>query len=430
MNRQNSRIAIFTLGCKLNFAESSFVINDLKKMGFIITDFNTEADIYIVHSCSVTAEAEKKTRQAIAKAHKLNPNAKVVVMGCYAQLNPEELMNLSGVDMTLGNEQKFRLGDILNNGKYNFSEEDKNPTKFHAAYSFNDRTRSFLKIQDGCDYFCAYCTIPHARGRSRSANIEEIIAQIESIAKNGFKEVVLTGVNAAEFGKGSNESFHELLKTIDSINLNIRVRLSSIEPDLLEDQTIQLVADSKTIMPHFHLPLQSGSNTVLKRMKRRYDVSLFGQKVSLIKQLIPDACIAADVITGFPAETDYEFDESYEFIKMLPISYVHVFTYSDRPMALASRFENKVLPATKKNRTRQLIELSDQKKSEFYSSNMNKTVNALIEGDQKNNLLFGFTDNYIRIAIAANTCFINTVIPIKLERLSDDGLFIYANQHA
>lgn len=422
-----SRVAIHTLGCKLNFAESSWVINDLKERGFVITDFNSEADIYIIHSCSVTSEAEKKTRHAIARARKQNPNANVVVMGCYAQLQPDELMNLSGVDMALGNEQKFRLGDILSSGQNNLSEEDKNPTKFHAAYSFNDRTRSFLKIQDGCDYFCAYCTIPHARGRSRSSNIADVLKQIETIAQSGFQEVVLTGVNAADFGKGSDENFSDLMQAIDNKGANIRIRLSSIEPDLLTDETIQLVAASKVIMPHFHLPLQSGSDSLLKRMRRRYDTSLFEQKTTLIHQLIPDACIAADVITGFPGETDQEFEDTYNFIKKLPLSYVHVFTYSDRPMAAASRLENKIAPAIKKQRTRQLLDLSEQKKLAFYQGHLGKTMNALIEGERKNGLCFGFTNNYIRIAIPAQAEHINQVVQVRLDRLSEDGQFINAH---
>ncbi len=397
--------SIHTLGCKLNYSESSHISRKLLENGFSIS---YDPSYIIVNSCAVTGAAEKKGRNLVSKLHREHPSAKVIVIGCYSELDAKKVSEWEGVYKTYGTENKINLVNHL------LGESEPETPDFFSAFSSLSRTRSFLKIQDGCDYHCTYCTVAKARGTSRSDTIENVMANIKEIHEMGIKEVNLTGVNVGDFGHQTGETLIELLSVIDQSNLIERVRISSIEPNLLTDDIINLVSHSKTIMPHFHIPLQSGSNKVLQGMKRRYNREFFASKVQYIKQIIPDACIAVDVITGFPGESDIDFEDTYTFIDQLPISYLHVFTYSKRPGTPASESKEQIQESIKRLRTNRLLALSDMKKETFYNQFINTKRDVLVEEGVHQNFLFGFTDNYIKIKIDYKKEFINQIIEVTL----------------
>ena len=385
------KIAAHTLGCKLNYAETSDLLRRLGEEGNTIVEWGNVADIYIINTCTVTAVAEKKCRNAIRQAHRQNPDAQIVVMGCFAQVAAEEIKKMPGLTQVLGNESKRLL-----------------------SYSGEDRTRTFFKIQDGCDYFCTYCAIPYARGRSRSATIEETLCAAHRIADNGAKEVILTGVNTGTFGQHQDESFLDLLKELDQIKGILRYRISSIEPNLLTDDIIDFVAHSRAFLPHFHIPLQAGSDHVLQLMHRRYDTALYASKLQKIKTVMPDACIAADVMAGFNGETEEEFQKVLTFIDSLPISYLHVFTYSDRPGTAALKLGEKIPIPVRHKHTARLLELSEKKHREFTASQLDKARPVLWEATEHGDAMFGWTDNYIRVARPYDSSLVNTIETITL----------------
>ena len=384
-------IAAHTLGCKLNYAETSDHLRRLAAEGNTIVDFHQKADLYIINTCTVTAVAEKKCRNAIRQAHHQNPDAQIVVMGCFAQVAEDEIKRMPGVTQVLGNESKRLL-----------------------SYSGEDRTRTFFKIQDGCDYFCTYCAIPFARGRSRSATIEETLCAARRIADSGAKEVILTGVNTGTFGLHQGETLLELLEKLDTIEGILRYRISSIEPNLLTDDIISFVATSRAFLPHFHIPLQAGSDHVLQLMHRRYDTTLYASKLQRIKELMPDACIAADVMAGFNGENEEEFRKVLSFIDSLPISYLHVFTYSDRPGTAALRLPEKIPVAVRREHTARLLELSEQKHKEFISSQIGKKRPVLWEATEHDGSMLGWTDNYIRLSHPYSPTLVNTVEEVEI----------------
>ena len=384
-------VSAHTLGCKLNFAETSDTLRHLAAEGHTIVPWGQRADLYLINTCTVTAVAEKKCRAAIRQAHRLNPDAQIVVMGCFAQVAAEEISKLPGVTQVLGNDSKRLL-----------------------SYSGEDRTRVFFKIQDGCDYFCTYCAIPYARGRSRSATIEETLCMARRIADSGAKEVVLTGVNTGTFGQHQGESFLELIENLDNIDNILRYRISSIEPNLLTDDIIDFVAHSRAFLPHFHIPLQAGSDHVLQLMHRRYDTALYRDKLLKIKSVMPDACIAADVMAGFNGESEEEFAKVLSFIDSLPISYLHVFTYSDRPGTAALKLEEKVPVSVRHEHTARLLELSERKHKAFIDSQLGKTRPVLWESTQHGGTMQGWTDNYIRVGRPYDPSKANTVEEVTL----------------
>lgn len=424
-------IAFHTFGCKLNFAETSTIARNLSSTDYEVTDIREKPDIYVIHSCTVTRAAEKKCNQYIRHLKRENPESAIVVMGCYSQLNREKLKTMPEVDLVLGNAEKFHLAQYLERGLpvISSAEErsfEKDGNIYIPSYSLGDRTRSFLKIQDGCDYFCTYCTIPMARGRSRSAPVREILREAQKIAESGVNEVVLTGVNIGDFGKQHRESLYDLLEQMDQHVSIPRIRISSIEPDLLENRIIELIAGASRLMPHFHIPLQSGSNRILKRMKRKYTRELFADRVDLIRKIIPDACIAADVIVGFPGETEEDIHETARFSERTDISYMHVFTYSERPGTLAAGFEDKVPMETRKERSKLLHQISEQKKHHFYTRHQGNTFHVLFESDPHKSTLFGFTENYIQVKTHFSPNLINQIIPVRLEKLhTEDGIYYY-----
>ena len=422
-------IAFHTLGCKLNFSESSSIANELIQKGYSIVDFKEQADIYIIHSCSVTNNADKKTVSAVRQAHRKNPEAHIALLGCYAQLKPDQAAQIDGVDIVLGNTEKFDLFKYLNelngeNKKIIHSDDFKNNLAFVPTYSSEDRTRSFFKIQDGCDNFCAYCTVPLARGRSRSNTIKQTVEVFKKIAETNIKEVVLTGVNIGDFGKKNKESLLNLLKELDKINGIERLRISSIEPDLLPDEMIEFISHSKKILPHFHLPLQSGSNKILQKMGRHYTKEFFSDKVKQIKTVMPQSCIAIDVIVGFPGETDEDFLETYQCLERVDISYLHVFTYSEREKTKAIQLADSVPSHIRNQRSEQLHVLSDKKKDFFYKKNIERKVNVLFESDNVKGFISGFSENYIRVKTKFNKELINQIVQIELSAIDTDGVFI------
>ena len=422
-------IAFHTLGCKLNFSESSSIANELIQKGYSIVDFKEQADIYIIHSCSVTNNADKKTVSAVRQAHRKNPEAHIALLGCYAQLKPEQAAQIDGVDVVLGNTEKFDLFNYLNelngeNKKIVHSDEFKNNLTFVPTYSSEDRTRSFFKIQDGCDNFCAYCTVPLARGRSRSNSINQTIEVFKKIAETKIKEVVLTGVNIGDFGKKNKENLLDLLKELNKIKGIERLRISSIEPDLLPDEMIEYISQSKKILPHFHLPLQSGSNKILQKMGRHYTKEFFSDKVKQIKTVMPESCIAVDVIVGFPGETDDDFLETYQCLERVDISYLHVFTYSEREKTKAIQLADSVPIQIRNQRSEQLHKLSDKKKEIFYKKNIGRKVNVLFESDNIKGFISGFSENYIRVKTKFNKVLINQIVQIELSDIDTDGVFI------
>ena len=401
----NKSFSIYTFGCKLNFSESSDMARRLREQGWQESD---EPEAIIVNSCAVTHAAEKKVRNYVAHLHREYPNARIVVVGCYASLQAEVIRQWAGVEAVFGNRDKLHaVNHILG------LPIPETPT-FFSTYSSNDRTRSFLKIQDGCDYYCTYCTVAAARGESRSDSVEHVLQNIEKIHAEGLKEVNITGVNLGTFGKGTDENFYDLLKAIDKQHLVERVRISSIEPNLLTDDIIELVAKSDILMPHFHIPLQSGCDKTLAMMKRRYKRALFQDKIMKIKQLMPDACVAIDIIAGFPGETEEDFMDSYNFVKSLPLSYLHVFTYSRRPGTPAAAMKEQVPEQVKHDRTNRLLELSETKKRFFYHEHVGETRPVLWESENVDGNMFGFTDNYIKVAAPFNPDRVNTIKPYFL----------------
>jgi len=424
------RIAFQTFGCKLNFSETSTLSRIFQDKGFQTVDHKDLADVYVIHTCSVTGNAEKKCRAAIRQVKRRNPAAKVAVIGCFAQLKPKELSRFAEVDLILGNNEKFQLYEhletLLSSSSFPkekwLTSEILKSGNFHPAYSAGDRTRSFLKIQDGCDYFCAYCTIPLARGLSRSNTIKQTMDVAREIAASEAKEIILTGVNIGDFGKQHNETLLGLMEELEKLEGIERIRLSSIEPDLLSDKMIDLISKSEKFLPHFHIPLQSGSDKVLKSMSRKYDVALFDDRVRRIKSMMPHACIAADVIVGFPGESAEDFTAALKYIKNAPISYVHVFTYSSRPNTKASRMDN-IIPSTiKKERSKILHQVSDEKKLIFYQKHLGKTAYVLFESDDHGGEIQGWTGNYLRVKTNFDPVLINSLVQVKLDELDKDHI--------
>lgn len=421
---KNRKVAFYTLGCKLNFAETSMISRKFQEKGYKKVSFESEADVYVINTCSVTQVADKKCRQAIKKA--TNKGAKVVVIGCYSQLKPEEIATIEGVSLVLGTKDKFltveHVEDLFN-GKTNkiHSCEIDDVENFEASYSTSDRTRAFLKVQDGCDYNCSYCTIPLARGKSRNSDISSIVKQAEEIASKGLKEIVLTGVNIGDFGRSTEENFLELLKLLDDVEGIERYRISSIEPNLLDDDIIDFVASSKRFVPHFHIPLQSGTDKILAAMGRRYRRDIFASRVQKIKAIMPQACIGADVIVGFPGETDEDFHQTFTFIDSLDLSYLHVFPYSERPNTRAMGLEYKVQPMQKERRCKTLLELSEEKRKKFYKQNEGRKESVIFESRMVNGLMFGFTKNYIKVEVPFNKDLIGVQTNVKLQQISQSG---------
>lgn len=397
--------SIHTLGCKLNFSESSDIARQLKEAGFVLDD---HPDFIIINSCAVTETAVKKARNLVSKLHRQHPEAEIVIFGCYAALEPLIIKQWEGVGAVFGSADKHHAIQYLK------GEPLPEEQFFTGSFSSGDRTRSFLKVQDGCDYHCSYCTVARARGESRSDTIEHVMHQLEKIAELNIKEVILTGVNLADFGKQNGESFYDLLAEIDQSALVPRVRISSVEPNLLYDEIIELVAHSKTIMPHFHIPLQSGSDRILRLMQRRYDWELFQHKIDKIKQQIPDAFIAIDIISGFPTENDNDFDDSYNFLKELPLSFLHVFTYSKRPGTPAAIMKQ-VKDFVKRERTDRLLLLSEQKKKDFYRQFTGRTRPVLFESNCIDGKMYGFTDNYIKVGIPWREDWVNEIVDVMID---------------
>jgi threonylcarbamoyladenosine tRNA methylthiotransferase MtaB len=415
-------IAFHTLGCKLNFSETSSIIRLIEKEGFIKKDFEEIADIYVINTCSVTENADKECRYLVRRIQNKSPESFIVITGCYAQLKPEGISNIPGVDLILGAAEKFNIAKYLTDLTKGikakiYSCEIENITGFNSSYSANDRTRTFLKVQDGCDYSCSFCTIPLARGKSRSDSIDNVLANVqEIIATSDTKEIVLTGVNLGDFGKGlegtnkNSKQFLELLKQLDTIEGIDRYRISSIEPNLLSDEIIEFVANSKRVMPHFHIPLQSGSNTILASMKRRYKRELYQDKVKLIKKLMPNSCIGVDVIVGFPGETEEYFNETFTFLQQLDVSYLHVFTYSERENTLANELKPSIPQNIRNERNKILRNLSFKKLNYFTESQVGQKRKVLFEKFQKDGMMEGYTDNYIRIATPYRQEWANEII--------------------
>ncbi|MFN2395559.1 MAG: tRNA (N(6)-L-threonylcarbamoyladenosine(37)-C(2))-methylthiotransferase MtaB [Bacteroidales bacterium] len=425
------KIAFQTLGCKLNFSETSTISRQFSEGGFEQVNFSDPADIYVINSCSVTQNAEKRCKTLIRQALKKNPDAHVAVIGCFSQLNPEEIKTIPGVDIVLGNSDKFNLFEHIKSMDKSSGASENNvdvavdePDLFVPGFSMDDRTRSFFKIQDGCDYFCSYCTIPMARGRSRSNTIAQTIETATQIAQTNMKEIVLSGVNIGDFGKEHGEDFAGFLKELIKIKGLERIRISSVEPDLLTDEIIELVAASSQLMPHFHIPLQAGSDNLLKDMGRRYDTALFTSRVNKIISLMPNACIAADLIVGFPTETEELFRESYEFIRKLDISYVHVFTYSERDNTRAIKMENSVHPSERARRSKIMQQLSTHKKQFFYKENKGTSSVVLWEKEHVKGFMYGFTENYIKVKRPFNPAKVNTLEKVTLNHLDEDGVYL------
>ncbi|MEO8934608.1 MAG: tRNA (N(6)-L-threonylcarbamoyladenosine(37)-C(2))-methylthiotransferase MtaB [Xanthomarina sp.] len=427
------KVAFYTLGCKLNFSETSTIARSFKDEGFDRVDFNDPADIYVINTCSVTENADKRFKTIVKQAQKSNPDAFVAAIGCYAQLKPQELADVDGVDLVLGATEKFKITDYLNDlSKNDFGEvhscEIEEADFYVGSYSFGDRTRAFLKVQDGCDYKCTYCTIPLARGISRSDTLENVLENAKEISKKNIKEIVLTGVNIGDYGKGEygnkthEHTFLDLVKGLDEVEGIERLRISSIEPNLLKNETIDFVSKSKTFVPHFHIPLQSGSNTILKLMRRRYMRELYVDRVLKIKETMPDACIGVDVIVGFPGETDELFLETYNFLNELDVSYLHVFTYSERDNTAAADMDGVVAKRVRSKRSKMLRGLSVKKRRAFYESQLGTTRKVLFENENKEGYIQGFTENYVKVKTPWNPELINTLQEVKLTEIDADGL--------
>ena len=431
MNRQK-KVAFYTLGCKLNFSETSTIARDFSQEGFLRVDFSEKADIYVINTCSVTENADKRFKTIVKQALKVNPEAFVIAIGCYAQLKPEQLADVNGVDLVLGATEKFKITEYIHNLEkkergqvHSCAIEDAN--FYVGSYSIGDRTRAFLKVQDGCDYKCTYCTIPLARGISRSDTLENVLKNAGEISAKGIKEIVLTGVNIGDYGKGEfgnkkhDHTFFELIQALDHVNGIERIRISSIEPNLLKTETINFVAQSRHFVPHFHIPLQSGSNELLKKMKRRYLRELYEDRVKQIKNVLPHACIGVDVIVGFPGESDDLFMETYAFLNRLDISYLHVFTYSERDNTEATQMPNAVPQATRTKRSKMLRVLSVKKRRAFYESQLGTTRTVLFETENKKGFMYGFTENYIKVKTPWNPNLANTLQTVTLSKIDEDG---------
>ena len=427
------KVAIYTLGCKLNFSETSTIARSFEEEGYQRVDFDDPADIYVINTCSVTENADKQFKQIVRKALKTNPKAFLAAVGCYAQLKPEELASVDGVDLVLGAKEKFNItqyiDDLTKNNEGVVHSCEISETDFYVgSYSIGDRTRAFLKVQDGCDYKCTYCTIPMARGISRSDTIENIIANAKKISDKGIKEIVLTGVNIGDYGKGEfgnkkhEHTFLELVQALDKVEGIERLRISSIEPNLIKDETIDFIAQSNSFVPHFHIPLQSGSNEILKKMKRRYLRELYVSRVAKIREVMPDACIGVDVIVGFPGETDEHFLETYYFLNDLDISYLHVFTYSERDNTEAVLMDGVVPDAVRAKRSKMLRGLSAKKRNAFYTSQLGKEKTVLFESDNKQGYIHGFTENYVKVKAPWDPSLVNTLHKVKLTKIDADGM--------
>ncbi|MFN4994851.1 MAG: tRNA (N(6)-L-threonylcarbamoyladenosine(37)-C(2))-methylthiotransferase MtaB [Bacteroidota bacterium] len=418
-------VAFYTLGCKLNFSETSTIGRQLTGAGFRKVNFEEGADVYVINTCSVTDHADKKCKKIVREALRHNPSAFVTVIGCYAQLKPQEIARIEGVDLVLGAAEKFNIDQYLSNTtKKNVAEIKEGKIKevldYHASYSIGDRTRTFLKVQDGCDYFCSFCTIPLARGRSRSDSISNVVKQAEEVVASGIKEIVLTGVNTGDFGAQTGETFFDLLKALNEVNGLQRLRISSIEPNLLTDEVIEWTAQSKQIVPHFHIPLQSGSDEVLKAMRRKYDTALYTSRIQKIKTLMPHACIGVDVIVGFPGETHEHFLETYQYLNGLDISYLHVFTYSERANTTAIKMPGKVKQTDRFERNKMLGILSDKKRRFFYEQHVGKARPVLWEAENDNDTMFGFTDNYIKVKTTYDPMLVNEITETSLQVIDED----------
>ncbi|MBD2755512.1 tRNA (N(6)-L-threonylcarbamoyladenosine(37)-C(2))-methylthiotransferase MtaB [Spirosoma validum] len=437
------KVAFYTLGCKLNFSETSTLARLMEQHGYERVEFNQNPDIFVINTCSVTDNADKKCRKIVREAQKINPDGYVAILGCYAQLKPKEIAEIPGVDAVLGASEKFRLHELMatfekvptGQPAQVFNSPIEEAIEYHASYSLNDRTRTFLKVQDGCDYPCAYCTIPLARGKSRSDTVANVVRAAQEIAERGVKEIVLTGVNIGDFGLSSGPgladqreaTFFDLIRALDEVEGIERFRISSIEPNLLTDEIIAFVAQSKRFVPHFHVPLQSGSNRVLGLMRRRYKRELYVDRVQKIKELMPHACIGVDVIVGHPGETGELFKETYQFLNELPISYLHVFTYSERPNTTALAIKPTVPGHTRAERSKMLHILSDKKRRAFYDSQVGRTATVLFEEDVENaerrtGRMQGFTENYVRVVAQYDPLLINETLPVRLTAINANGL--------
>lgn len=427
---QYKKVAYYTLGCKLNFSETSTIARLFGDAGYAKVDFEDCPDIYIINTCSVTENADKKCKQLVKKAMNINPDAFVAIVGCYAQLKPEEIGKIPGVDLVLGANEKFNLVEHIEQLESKKEEailaytSIKETKEFVPAFSFGDRTRSFLKVQDGCDYFCTFCTIPLARGKSRNATISETVLEAEKIAKTDIKEVVLTGVNIGDFGQGNEEeNFLGLIKELDNVEGIDRYRISSIEPNLLSNEIIHFsLNEAKRFVPHFHIPLQSGNDRLLKAMRRKYVRELYAERVAYIKELRPDTCIGVDVIVGFPGETDEEFLDTVDFLKDLDISYLHVFTYSERANTTAVKLGDAVPMNVRKERSKQLHILSEKKKRAFYESQLGTSRTVLFEHEEDEGMMYGFTENYVKVKMPYDVNLVNTFCTLKLETIDRDGI--------
>jgi len=425
----NKKVAFYTLGCKLNYSETSTIGRLFNKAGFDTVDFTDKPDVFVINTCSVTENADKKCKKVVNEALKISPDAYVTIVGCYAQLKPKEIAEIPGVDMVLGAAEKFQIVDYITDLTKNpkalvYNQPVSEAKDFVSGFSIGDRTRTFLKVQDGCDYSCTFCTIPLARGSSRSDTIEHVMEQAKQIAASGVKEIVLTGVNLGDFGirDGSRQDkFFDLVKALDGVDGINRIRISSIEPNLLTDEIIEFVAASKRFVPHFHIPLQSGSDKILGLMRRRYRRDLYVNRVAKIKQLMPDCCIGVDVIVGFPGETREDFIDTYNFINELNVSYLHVFTYSERENTPASEMGGVVPGSTRAERSKMLHILSDKKRRAFYESQLNKTEEVLFEGDIKDGFMHGFTRNYVKVRTKYDPVLVNELKSIYLTKISPDG---------
>lgn len=426
------KVAFYTLGCKLNFSETSTIARNFQDEGFDRVDFEEVADMYVINTCSVTENADKQFKQIVKKAMKLNDKAFIAAVGCYAQLKPEELAAVDGVDLVLGATEKFKITDYINDLTKNdrsevHSCEIEEADFYVGSYSIGDRTRAFLKVQDGCDYKCTYCTIPLARGISRSDALENVLKNASEISKQNIKEIVLTGVNIGDYGKGEfgnkkhEHTFLDLVKALDEVEGIERLRISSIEPNLLKNETIEFVSQSRTFVPHFHIPLQSGSNAILKKMKRRYLREVYTERVAKIREVMPHACIGVDVIVGFPGETDEDFLETYHYLNEMDISYLHVFTYSERDNTEAASMEGVVPMNVRSKRSKMLRGLSVKKRRAFYESQIGSNRTVLFESENKEGYIHGFTENYVKVKTPWNPELVNTLHEINLTRIDEDG---------
>ena len=425
----NKKVAFYTLGCKLNYSETSTIGRLFNKAGFDTVEFSDKPDVFVINTCSVTENADKKCKKIVQEALKISPNAYVTIVGCYAQLKPKEIAEIPGVDMVLGAAEKFQIVDYITDLTKNpktlvYNQPVSEANEFISSWSFGDRTRTFLKVQDGCDYSCTFCTIPLARGNSRSDTIENAVKQAEQIAASGVKEIVLTGVNLGDFGiiDGQREhKFFDLVKALDEVEGIDRIRISSIEPNLLTDEIIAFVATSKRFVPHFHIPLQSGSDKILGLMRRRYKRELYVNRVAKIKELMPNCCIGVDVIVGFPGETREDFIDTYNFLNELNISYLHVFSYSERENTLAKDMPGAVPGSTRADRSKMLHILSEKKRRAFYESQIGRTEAVLFEGDIKEGFMHGFTRNYVKVKAKYDPILVNEIRNVQLTQISSDG---------